>query len=163
MEPLKQWNKALDVLKKYRYGILVLLIGIGLMLLPQPKTESPQTVSESENIPKEDINQQIAKVLRKIQGVGEVEVLLTVAAGEETLYQTDQEFNQSGQKIKTVIISDAQKNQYGLISQVIPPQYLGAIVVCQGADSPAVRLAIVEAISDLTGLGADRISVLKMK
>ena len=44
-----------------------------------------------------------------------------------------------------------------------PAQYLGVIVVCEGADSPAVRLAIVEAVSDVTGLGADRISVLKMK
>jgi stage III sporulation protein AG len=46
---------------------------------------------------------------------------------------------------------------------VLAPQYLGAIVVCQGADRSDVRLAIVEAVSALTGLGADKISVLKMK
>jgi stage III sporulation protein AG len=36
-------------------------------------------------------------------------------------------------------------------------------VICQGAADPAVRLAVVEAVADATGLGADRISVLKMK
>lgn len=35
-------------------------------------------------------------------------------------------------------------------------------MVCQGADNAAVRLAIVEAVSKVTGLGANRISVLKM-
>ena len=49
------------------------------------------------------------------------------------------------------------------VQQVLPESYRGAIVVCQGADSPAVKLAIVEAVSRATGLGADSISVLKMK
>ena len=30
--------------------------------------------------------------------------------------------------------------------------YEGAIIVCEGADNPAVRLRIVNAVSDLTGL-----------
>ena len=51
----------------------------------------------------------------------------------------------------------------GLIRQINPPAYLGAIVVCQGADNNTVRLAIVEAVSRATGLGADKISVLKMR
>ena len=40
---------------------------------------------------------------------------------------------------------------------------MGAIVVCQGGDNATVRLAIIEAVSNVTGLGADKISVLKMK
>jgi stage III sporulation protein AG len=43
------------------------------------------------------------------------------------------------------------------------PAYLGAVVVCRGADNAAVRLQIVEAVSVFTGLGADKISVNKMK
>jgi stage III sporulation protein AG len=40
---------------------------------------------------------------------------------------------------------------------------MGAIVLCQGADVPSVRLAIVDAVSKVTGLVANQISVLKMK
>jgi stage III sporulation protein AG len=40
---------------------------------------------------------------------------------------------------------------------------MGAIVVCQGGDQPTVRLAILDAVSKVTGLGADKISILKMK
>jgi stage III sporulation protein AG len=36
-------------------------------------------------------------------------------------------------------------------------------VVCQGADDPVVKLLIVDAVSKVTGLGADKISVMKMK
>ena len=43
------------------------------------------------------------------------------------------------------------------------PVYQGAVVVCEGAERAAVRLAIVEAVSSLTGLGSDKISVIKMK
>jgi stage III sporulation protein AG len=65
--------------------------------------------------------------------------------------------------METVIITDAQRAQQGLVKQVNPPVYLGAVVVCQGADRASVRLAIVEAVANATGLGADKISVLKMK
>lgn len=163
MESVKQWEKLWDTLKKYRYGILVLLIGIGLMLLPRSGGETEDPAILEETAPEANIDQQIADVLRSIQGVGEVEVLLTVATGEETLYQTDYETTQSGQKVKTVIVTGTQKNQQGLVCRIDPPKYLGAVVVCQGADSPAVCLAVMEAVSNLTGLGTDRISVLKMK
>ena len=36
------------------------------------------------------------------------------------------------------------------------------VVLCQGADAPSVKLAIVEAVRCVTGLGADQISVQKM-
>lgn len=43
------------------------------------------------------------------------------------------------------------------------PVYQGALIVCSGAGSASVRLAVVDAVADLTGLGADQISVIKMK
>ena len=66
-------------------------------------------------------------------------------------------------KTDTVTVTDAQRNESGLIRQVNPPVYKGAVIVCQGADNAAVRLAIVDAVGKATGLGADKISVLKMK
>ena len=39
----------------------------------------------------------------------------------------------------------------------------GCVVVCEGADSPAVRLEVTNAVAAYTGLGSDKISVIKMK
>ena len=38
---------------------------------------------------------------------------------------------------------------------------IGAVVVCQGAGSSGVRLAVTEAVAALTGLPADRITVVQ--
>ena len=40
-------------------------------------------------------------------------------------------------------------------------RWTGAVVVCEGADSAAVRLELTRAVSALTGLGADRIKIVK--
>ena len=66
-------------------------------------------------------------------------------------------------KTSTVILSDSTRGQEGLVCQVNPPTYLGAVVLCQGADLPSVRLSITEAVSNATGLGYHKITVLKMK
>ena len=78
---------------------------------------------------------------------------------------TDHSSGESGSGIRsnTVTITDSERSQSGLVKQVNPPTYLGAVVICQGADDPEVRLSVVNAVSKATGLGANKISVLKMK
>ena len=61
------------------------------------------------------------------------------------------------------MVTNEERAQNGLVKQVIPPVFQGAVVVCQGGDQPTIRLAIVEAVADATGLTADKITVLKMK
>ena len=47
--------------------------------------------------------------------------------------------------------------------KTIYPQYLGAVVVCEGAASPQVRLDVLQAVAQFTGLSTDKISVLKLR
>ena len=46
---------------------------------------------------------------------------------------------------------------------MIYPQFQGALIVSEGADNAQVRWSIVCAVSALTGLGSDKITVVKMK
>ena len=39
----------------------------------------------------------------------------------------------------------------------------GCVVVCEGADSPAVRLDVTNAVAAYTGLGTNQITIIKMK
>lgn len=166
MDRLNWMEKAKQILGKYRYVLLIFVIGLVLMLLPgkQTQTQNPTaTQPQQDNV---DIRQELSDILSKIQGAGRVEVMLTVYSGEEVLYQYDEDIA-SGEngtvRRETVIITDADRAQNGLIRQVMSPVYQGAIIVCDGADSATVRLSIMEAVSKATGLGTDRISVLKMK
>ena len=161
-------NKITVLIKKYRYAAIVLLVGVVLMTIPEvrknDKTVSPVTVKPQSEPTMEE---RLSSILSGIDGAGEVSVMLTEAAGEEIFYQTNDNIsngeNASGKDHNTVIVTDSNRNQNGLIRQINPPVYLGAIIACQGADNPTVQLAIVDAVSKITGLGANQISVLKMK
>ena len=161
-------NKIIDFIKKYRYVVLILVIGVVLMLLPggSDSDDPPIATTEPTHISM-DQTESLTQILSQIKGAGKVKVLLSLHAGEKTLYQTDQDSStgaDSGSvRYETVIVTDGDRAQHGLVQQTVAPEYRGAIVVCQGADDVSVRLAIVEAVSNVTGLGSERISVLKMK
>ena len=160
-------RKMKDLAGKYKYVLLVLLLGIFLMSLPEADKESIQAdVSDPEPVATSKAKE-LEEILSQISGVGKVSVMLTEAAGSETIYQTDEDRAQSSDsesvRADTVIVSGSDRTEKGLVRTIVPPVYLGAIVVCQGGDSPAVRLSIVEAVSNVTGIGTDRITVLKMK
>ena len=142
------------ILMKYRYVLLVALAGLALMLIPggPEETEPVPAVSVEESL-----ESRLESILGRIEGAGEVKVLLTEEQGGEVFYQTE------GEDGKTVLISGADRSESGLVRTTQPPSYRGAVVVCRGADSAAVRLAVVEAVANATGLGTDRITVLKMK
>ncbi len=153
-------EKCAELWRRYRYAILVLVLGVVLMLIPgrtENRIEAP-VGAQAETQP--DMEQRLASILSQISGAGKVSVMITVAEGELTLYQQDSD---SGGRMDTVIITDEKRNQQGLIQQVLPQTYQGVIVVCQGASHASVRLSIIEAVSKVTGLGTDKIVVLKMK
>ena len=113
------------------------------------------------------MEESLTQILQTVAGAGKVRVLLSMATGEETVYQTDIENTSTSdgnnETVKTVVITDSERCETGLVRQVNPAAYRGAVVVCQGADSPAVRLAVTQAVSRITGLGTDAICVLKMQ
>lgn len=149
-----------SILKKYRFVCIVVLAGILLMMLPVGGSEKNTEQPKKETTQEPSMETRLTNILSQIRGAGKVSVMLTVAAGEETVFASDQ--GSSGQK-DTVTVTDEDRAESGLVVQVLPPRYLGALVVCQGADDPIVRLAIAEAVSSLTGLGTDKITIVKMK
>ncbi len=168
MEIITLKNKAVAWLRKYKYAGMILLIGLILLLLPTGNTEEENStvisVPEKNTLSVED---RLTEILSMISGAGEVRVMLTVSAGEEVMYQTDRDASAdekgTDERTDTVTVTDAQRNETGLVRQINPPTYLGAVVVCQGADDPLVRLAVTEAVSKITGLGTDKIFVVKMR
>ena len=148
-------RKLPQLLRKYKFALLVLMIGIVLMLIPIGEKGTEETPLP-ENDMQQNVSEELSHILSQIDGVGQVQVMLTVAIGERVVYETDQNGD-------VVIVSDGDRVQSGLVEQIHGPTYQGAIVVCQGADRASVRLAVVEAVSNVTGLSADRISVFKMK
>lgn len=158
MESGKQ--QFITLVKRYQYVLLAVLVGILLMLIPQ-ETPKNQPILQTEQTEKPDLQTQLSAILSQISGVGKVEVLLTEATGSNTVYQVNTRQNQGN--LDTVIVMDQNREETGLVKQILPPIYRGAVIVCQGADSASVRLSVVDAVKSVTGLSSDCITVLKMK
>ena len=157
-------SRGKEIWKKYRYVLLVVLAGLVLLALPERSTDEKAQTEVSQTQPKSDLQEDLETILSQVQGAGKVRVLLTQAEGERTVYQTDTDADASGgTRRDTVILTGSDRVQTGLVQQQLSPVYLGAVVVCQGADSASVRLSVVEAVANATGLSTDRITVLKMK
>ena len=153
-------EKTVKWIGKYKYLALIILVGVVLMLIPGKKEETTIVPEVSVSPPSVSIREELEKILSNIQGAGRVQVMLTEKSGEQIVYQTD---TTGSDREDTVIITGQDRVQSGLVQQILPPTYRGAIVLCQGADSPAVCLAVKEAVSKVTGLDTSEISVLKMK
>lgn len=165
MDWLKYKQSGMDYLKKYRIVILVVICGLLLMWVPGKDNQQVSVTQEAAQ--QKTVEASLRDILSQVHGAGKVEVLLTEKRGAETLYQTDSEASRADhseqRQSQTVMIQNAARAEEGLIRQVNPPVLQGALVVCQGGDDPKVKLAIVEAVTRVTGLPSSRVSVLKMK
>lgn len=172
-----QWKKRLDTLfQRYKYVLLVILAGAVLLLLPPlwERGEGEETGAESQTQQKEveassadDLEHRLEDALSQIQGVGEADVVLTLKSGPQKILAQDSETSVSERgtesSVSAVILSRGSGEEDTIVVQQLSPQYQGALVICSGGDDPEVRLRLVEAVSALTGLGADKISVCKGK
>ena len=154
-----------ELWKKYKFVLLVVLVGIILMLLPV-SSQTKETEENKSQIPQESFDlaameQRMEEVLGKIDGVGKLRLMLTLQSGTRLTLAEDTQRDQARTQRETVTLNRGSGNQEIVITNRFYPVYQGAVVVCQGADSSAVRLAITETVQALTGLPSDRIRVAK--
>ena len=154
-----------ELWKKYKFVLLVVLVGIILMLLPV-SSQTKETEENKSQIPQESFDlaameQRMEEVLGKIDGVGKLRLMLTLQSGTPLTLAEDTQRDQDRTQRETVTLNRGSGHQEIVITNRFYPVYQGAVVVCQGADSSAVRLAITETVQALTGLPSDRIRVAK--
>ena len=165
----RKLTAPLAVLNKYKYVLLVAALGALLLLWPAgQKTADASPAESSSTGDRVDLAQTEAameEILGKISGVGRVDVMLTLQSGGERVLAQDSSLRYSGNvqtpdsyERSTQPVTDAGGV---VVTQETYPQYRGALVVCEGGGSDAVRLQVVSAVSALTGLGSDRIAVVK--
>ena len=162
-------EKLRDILKKYRFAALVALVGVVLMLLPGKKDSMPDAeTAEGETFSLEETERRMAEVLGAMDGVGRVQVMLTLRSGETLSLAEDSSATLGSggdvrQDSQVLTVNRGSGKQEVVVTQRLYPTYQGAVVVCQGAGDSRVRLTVVDAVSVLTGLSSDKISVVKWK
>ncbi len=109
-------------------GLLVLVLAI-----PTSDMENAEETKLTERETESDLEAQLTRVLSAMEGVGEVEVMITLETTENSLFGTDSET--------------------GKVS--------GVVVVAEGAGDAVVETRISNAIKALFSIDAHKISIVK--
>lgn len=156
-EAARRWKGALG---KYGYVLLVVAAGALLLMLPSGGRDSPKEETQEETFDLEAFETKLERTLSRIEGAGETRVVLTLDGGSRRVLARDQDRDGQGGGSNTVVTVGRGSGQQEVVPlQLVAPEFRGALVVCPGGGSASVRLKLIEAVSALTGLGADRISV----
>lgn len=160
-------EKLRDIFRKYRAVGLVLLAGLLLLLLPTGKSsgQERQTSDDTQLYSLEETERRMAQLLGRMSGVGRAQVMLSLKTGPTLQLAQDMDLEQEEgslrQRSQPVTVNRGSGWQEALVTRQDYPVYQGAVVVCQGAGSSAVRLAVTEAVAALTGLSTEKITVVQ--
>ncbi len=162
MEEPKGAEGVRGVWDKYKYAVLAAAVGVALMLWPV-RSGAPSGGEDRQEY--RDLQREMEEVLGRISGVGQVRVMLTEEDGGERRLAADVTASRRGESeysesSKTVLAGGSGRGE-AVVTGSRAPTYRGALIVCQGADRAAVRLAVTRAVAALTGLPTGRIAVEK--
>lgn len=200
MEDKKRWRwkppdyrkiKELKHLKKDQLLIL-LLAGILLLVisLPTEKKGEKQGISQAsspsqgeqnlwdEEAYREALEVHLKELFSRMEGAGEVEVMITLASSSEKIVEKDtngesetitEEDSAGGNRRTTNIVND-ETTVYGgetdqeqpYVSKELTPQVEGVVVLAAGGDDAVVKKNITEAAQALFGIDTHKIRIIKM-
>ena len=158
------WNRSSLLFFAGILGVFLLLGGSHLPNI-QSKSESDAVVQNStdQEVYTQQLEQKLTRLLSKIAGAGEIQVAVTLESSSQTVYALDEKSQQqTGSQEYEHILLEADGRQQALVEMVWEPEIRGIAVVCQGAQDVRVQTQITEAISVLTGVSANRISIATM-
>lgn len=164
-------------------GAIALIFLSGFFSRGQPKEAVPETVQKSVVSTEEYISgleQSLTRLIGGIDGVGEVDVMITLEKGVEYVYATeekksrqttenkaaDQDIrNQAQDQVETsyIIVKDADGAQKALEVTEVQPVVKGVVVVCGGGDNPTVQQNVTQAVTTALNLSSARVCVVKSK
>ena len=131
--------------------------------------------NEEERVLQDD-EARLEYILSKINGVGEVHVMITYETGKEIVpavdiqenIQTKEEKTQNGQIIYDTSKDSSQNivtvnNSDMLVLKEIKPKVKGVIIVAEGADNLVIKNDIINATSAVFNIMVDKIVVFESK
>lgn len=162
-------EKIKEMLGRYKLVLLIILAGVVLLLIPAENEEenSESSIGISgveEDFSVEELEKKIGAILSKIDGAGDVTVVLTVRTGMERILATEKETlleNDYQRSQESPIIISGENGEEVVLTGQNYPIFQGALAVCEGGDDPEIKLKITQSLAALTGLSSGRITVCK--
>lgn len=146
----------------------------------KPNTTNKQlaTSEETTSINNSDLEGRLEKILKSIDGVGNVKVFVNysetsqvVAMYNENTKQSSTEETDTSGGVRTIQQTDTQKevvyndesgNKTPVTEKIINPKIEGAIITAEGASNSGIKANIISAVEAVTGLATHKIQVFEM-
>ena len=187
-----KWLDRLKHMKKEQWIVYLLLAALLLVIfLPVSRKEggeketqvSPaQTVGKEEETCEsqtEEMEEKLESALARVEGVGDVEVVLSLESTNQKVVEKDVPSARSSQESSggeessssssasteesTVYQTDSDGNETPYVVRENYPEIRGVLVVAEGGGDPVVVQQIQEAVMALFRVEAHKIKVMKMK
>ena len=120
----------------------------------------------------------LKQILQTVEGVGKVEVMITLRSSGEAVLNKDYSREEAGQSesegsdsknsdsIKEgeeTILSDKNGSRAPYVIKEMSPEISGLLIICEGAGSNRVASRVLQAAQSVYGISADHIAILKME
>ena len=121
--------------------VLILFIAFGGVFTGNSRKETAKQINTADRFAEYEtrLEQRLTDILSKIEGVGNVRVMVTLDTSGETEYGRNAD----------------------MLLSVKAPEVRGVIVVCDGGDSVGVKSKVYDAVSGVFGINSLRISVTR--
>ena len=139
------------------------------------------TISNEADKKSYEENQKIdlKNILKKMDGVGDVEVMMSFENGEQKVpaydkntqkSTTEETDNQGGKRVnnqntdgENVVMTTSDGNNEPFILTTYKPKINGVIILAEGATNSKIKYEIEQAVSKLYNLSLDKVNVYSMK
>lgn len=173
-----QWKDLLE--KKNVLFVIglagILLIGLSEVFGSGGKKEQTAALASSPNIFDREtaLEQRLETMLASVQGVGRVQVMITLEGEGETVYAQDEQSDESSQESadgsvqnkstrqSAHILYESSDGKQPLVETRIEPEVQGVAVTCEGGGDISVIKRVTELVSVVLDVPTNRVCVTKM-
>ncbi len=136
-------------------------IALSTLLSPTKTTPDPADAPDAlQDGYRTQVETELAAMLEAMEGVGHVELLVTLAGSEEYRYAREDDRQVSGDQVRSsstyVTVGSGRE---ALVESVAHPAVTGVVVACAGGASPVVREAVAHAVAVACDLPLNKIFV----
>lgn len=171
MEEIKKFIQKMGLLRL----MLVIVCGVLLLFLSYPGHEAEPdiqsanstSVQTAETVTLEDYKrareEELEQLLQKVEGVGQVETMITLKASNEKVMLKDSVNKGEANEEKTVLVENSDRDSSPYIVQEREPEIEGVVIVCQGGYDSVIKREITDAVSALFSIESHKIKIMKSK
>lgn len=185
-EKIRSWKESLKENPQRKIRVLVVLGMIGILLILLSECRGPQkkeqTASSSDSVSQpqyaQQLQEQLKGMLEKVDGVGKVDVMVTLENNGETVYvkeekkSTDTQRSADAGSGETIQQSQQQEDSYifvdaadgsrtALVQKQLQPSVKGVVIVCDGAGDIKVQQRLIQTVKTALNISSSRVCVLK--